>query len=236
MIRAQASRPKALAPEVQALLPLARGTAPFAAVAVAAALVFAWLCDAVGDRNGITAIDPPVALWFAAHRTVVEGQAGLLVARTTGPAVLVALTLLLSGLLWWRSERRRSLLLTSSVFVAYAAGGLAKFAEHRARPGTPINLAPEAEPSFPSGHVLVVATLAGVLLVLTWHRISRAARVLAAAVAASAITVVALDRLVVGAHWITDVVGALALSLVIVSIAAAVEDGLRRRTASSPHP
>lgn len=224
MIRAHAPRPRALTSEAgQALIPLARSATPFAALAAAAALVFAWLCDAVGDRAGITAIDLPVATWFASHRTVTEGHAGLLVARATGPAVLVALTLLISGLMWWRSERRRSLLLTASVVVAYAAGGIAKLAEHRARPGTPINLAPEGEPSFPSGHVLVVSTLVGVLLAFSWHRLARAGRAVATAVAVAAVAAVSLDRIVVGAHWLTDVVGSLDLGLVIVAIVAAGE-------------
>lgn len=204
-----------------------RSATPYAVVALAAATVFAWLCDAVGDRDGVTMVDAPVASWFATHRTVGEGHVGLIVARATGPLVLLLVTALLAGAMWRRGERGHATVLGVSVVGAYGLGGLAKFVEHRVRPAAPINLAPEAEPSFPSGHVLVVSTIVGVLLVLAWQRLSRAARLGAASVAVASVLAVALDRLVVGAHWLTDVVGAVALSLVIVACAAAVSGRTR---------
>lgn len=197
-----------------------RALLPFAVLAASGALVFAWLCDAVGDHDGITAVDGPVAAWFAAHRSVSLGHDGLLAAKATSPAVLVGLTLVGAALLWWRGHRRGSVLLAGSVALAYAAGAAAKLGEHRARPVAPVNLAPEGEPSFPSGHVLVVATIVGVLLVLAWDRMSTAVRVLASLGGAAVVVLVALDRLVVGAHWLTDVVGALALASVVVALAA----------------
>lgn len=203
------------------MLYLGRLATPFVGVALVAAAVFAWLSDAVGDHDGITAFDAPAAAWIATHRTLAEGQAGLVVANATGPAALLALTVLLSALLWWRGASRQALILASGVAISYVAGGLAKLAEHRPRPTAPINLTPEVEPSFPSGHVLVVSTLLGLLILLAWTRLSRAVRVAAVSTAVVAIAAVAVDRLVVGAHWITDVVGAITLSLVIVSAAAA---------------
>lgn len=197
-----------------------RALLPFAVLASSGALVFAWLADAVGDHDGITVVDRPVAAWFAAHRSLALGHDGLLAAKATSPAVLVGLTLVGAALLWWRGHRRGSVLLAGSVAVAYAAGAAAKLGEHRARPVAPVNLAPEGEPSFPSGHVLVVATIVGVLLVLAWDRMSTAMRVLASLSGAAVVVLVALDRLVVGAHWLTDVVGALALASIVVALAA----------------
>jgi len=127
-----------------------------------------------------------------------------------------------ASLLWWRGQRRGSVLLAGSVAVAYASGALAKLGEHRARPVAPVNLAPEGEPSFPSGHVLVVSTIVGVLLLLVWDRLARAGRVVASVAGAALVAVIALDRLVVGAHWLTDVVGALALAAVVVGLTAAI--------------
>ena len=79
-------------------------------------------------------------------------------------------------------------------------------------------LAPESEASFPSGHVLVVTTVAFVVLGLAWAGLSRAGRVAATTVAVTVTLAIALDRLVVGAHWLTDVTGSLALAAVIVSV------------------
>lgn len=195
-----------------------RSLIPFAVVAAVGALVFAALCDAVGDRNGITAVDRPVSIWFAAHRSLAEGHVGLLLAKATSPAVLIGLVAVSAILLRRRGLRLESTLFAGAAVLAYGAGAIAKYAEHRARPVSPVNLAPEGEPSFPSGHVLVIATVAVVAVGLAWRHLGRAARVAAVTVATTAIGLVALDRLVVGAHWLTDVVGSIALAAVIAAL------------------
>lgn len=203
---------------------------PFAALAGFGALVFAWMCDAVGDHNGITIVDRPVSLWFAGHRSITEGHLGLVLAKATTPVVLVAVVLLTAVVLRRRGHRTASTLLVGATLLAYAVGAAAKFGERRARPIAPINLAPETEPSFPSGHVLVVATVAFVALGLAWNHLSRSQRVVAAATAAGATVLVAVDRLVVGAHWMTDVVGSLALAAVIVAVVVSADRLMRPTT------
>lgn len=201
---------------------IGRGLLPLAAVAAVGVLVFGWLCDAVGDHDGVTSVDQPVSVWVAAHRSVTAGDLGLLLARATGPAVLVFLVLLTAGVLWWRRARFEAVVLAVSVAVAYGVGGLAKIGEHRARPAAPVNLAPEAEGSFPSGHVLIVATIAIVAVALAGRHLGRAGRVLAVAAGSTATLVMGADRVLVGAHWLTDVAGSMALAAVIGSLGVGV--------------
>ncbi len=202
----------------QALLEHARRAWPVLLVASSAAVILAGLTDAVGEHDGVTAVDRPVAAWFAAHRTFAQGSLGLQLAHATSPAVLIALVLLTAVVLLRRGLRSEALLLTGATVVAYASGAVLKFGEHRARPSSPVNLAPEGEPSYPSGHVLVVAVIAFTVVALAWSHLSRAGRVTAVAVASVAVGGIALDRLVVGAHWLTDLAGSLALAVVIVSV------------------
>jgi len=204
-----------------------RALLPFAVVAMVGSLVFAWMCDAVGDHNGITAVDGPVSLWFAAHRSITEGHLGLLLAKATSPAVLIGLVVVTALLLRRKGLRRESTLLVAATAIAYVAGAVAKYAEHRARPISPINLAPEGEPSFPSGHVLVIATVVVVAVGFAWAHLNRASRVLAVVAASTATALMSLDRLVVGAHWLTDVVGSLALAGVIAAFVLAIHATLR---------
>lgn len=194
---------------------------PYATVAVVAAALFAALCDQVGDRDGITSVDGPVARWFALHRSLGEGHLGLLLAKATSPAVLVALVGAAAVLLWWRRHRVPAVMLVTAVVAAYATGFVAKYGEHRARPLAPINLAPEGEPSFPSGHVLVISTIVGVALLLSWRHLGTVGRVLGVVAGAGVVALIALDRLLVGAHWATDVLGSLTLAAAIVATAAA---------------
>jgi len=204
-----------------------RALLPFAVVAVLGSLVFAALCDAVGDHNGITAVDQPVSLWFAAHRSLTEGHLGLLLAKATSPAVLIALVALTAVLLRWRGHRLESALLAAGTVLAYAAGALGKLGEHRARPLAPVNLVPETEASFPSGHVLVVTTVAFLALALAWRHLSRAGRIGGTVLAAATTVAISTDRLIVGAHWLTDIVGALALATVVVATTSAAYSWLR---------
>lgn len=208
-----------LAISVPARLPRARTLAPLAALAIVSTLVFVALCDAVGDHDGVTAVDRPVAAWFVVHRTLLEGQAGLLLARATGPAVIAALVAAVSLLLYRRGHRRDAVVLAAGTVLAYGAGALAKYGEHRARPTAPIDLAPELDPSFPSGHVLVLTTVAFLLLALLWPRLGPWTRVAGVVTASLVSLVVCLDRLGVGAHWFTDVAGALALAGAVLAVA-----------------
>ena len=196
-----------------------RALVPLATWAMAGLLGFTWLCDCVGENDGATQLDRPIAEWFAQARTAAEGAAGLFVAKATSPVVLILLLGVAVVVLWRRGIRREPTVLGATVLLAWAAGTTTKLLEHRARPATPINLAPQSEPSFPSGHVLVVATIALLAVGLARSRLHRLGRMLAVLGGAGAVLVVSLDRLLVGAHWLTDVAGSLCLASVFAGLA-----------------
>lgn len=195
---------------------------PWAALALVSAVIFARLCDDVGERNGLTRVDSSVASWFAVHRGSLLDSVGLVVASITAPALVLAAVVAVSAVLWFRRARLGAVLLLGATTVAFAAGWIAKHAEHRPRPLPPYNLAWESEPSFPSGHVLIAATVASVAVLLVWAHLSRAWRAVAVVTAAAFVLLVSYDRLVVGAHWFTDVLGSLALAGAVVGVAALV--------------
>ncbi len=200
-------------------LALPGASRPFVISAFVGAIVFVLLALIVRSGDGVNSFDASVATWFADSRSDVLGNVGKLVASLTTPFVLVAGTLIASVALWARSRKQDAVLLAGSVFLAYLVGAIAKKLEGRARPIAPINLSPETEPSFPSGHVLVVTTIAFVALGLAWAHLDRTRRIVCTLIAVVAVVVVSLDRLVVGAHWLTDVVGSLALACMIGSCA-----------------
>lgn len=206
----------------------ARKFLPFALIALAGVAGFTWMCDGVGDHNGATYMDAPISSWFAAHRTLSEGQSGLLLSKATTPAVLIGVVIVAALVLWRFGRRLEAALLGASVFIAYAVGYAAKHLEARARPVAPINLASESEGSFPSGHVLVVATIAFVALGLAWYYLDAVKRAIGTATALLVTLVMALDRLIVGAHWMTDVLGSIFLASAIVAVTLSVHKALAR--------
>lgn len=206
---------------------VSKSARPFVLTAVIGAVVFLVLAVIVRANGGVTSFDTSVAIWFGDTRTGVMESLGTLIASLTTPFVLVAATLIAAVVLWSRRRRSDAVILAGSVFVAYLLGSIAKRLVDRPRPIAPINLSPESEPAFPSGHVLVVTTIAFVALGLAWAYLDRTARLVWTSVAVVVVGVVSLDRLVVGAHWLSDVLGALALACVFGSCAMIVKARIR---------
>lgn len=184
--------------------------------------VFFWLVVSVLSLSGPIVADGPVSLWFSTHRTLDEGRFGLTIAGMTSPAFLTGAVLVAGAVLYWLGRRLEAVTLVAATVIAYGLGAVAKFAIGRARPVSPVNLAPESEPSFPSGHVLVVVTVAFVALGLAWTHMGKAGKVVGTVIAVVVTVAMAIDRLVVGAHWLTDVVASVALALVVAAVVLSV--------------
>ncbi len=190
-----------LAPASLALLPL---------------LAFAALREDVPEDEGLVRADGPVAQWFAAHRSLGLDALGLDLGRITAPLLVAVAAMLVAGVLLLRGAPREAVLLASTTVGAVGATALVKWQTGRLRPTSPVALVPDAEPSFPSGHVLVLAAVVLIALMLLMPRLGTALRVVAGLAGAIVVAAVAVDRLVVGAHWLTDVLASLLLAAAIV--------------------
>lgn len=197
------------------------------AVGVAVAFLMAFLVarvyDAVTEHDGIASLDVPfldTAMRlrnpgldaFAAGIAYLFGPVGM---PCMAVAAIVVLTL-----------RRRSW--TPLILVAGAGIGsllmtiAGKDIIGRHRPPLADAVPPfEYSPSFPSGHTLNATVIAGVVGYLLWlHRRALVAKVLCVVVPVVIAVVVGLTRVLLGAHWFTDVVagwllGAAWLALVV---------------------
>ena len=192
-------------------------------------VVIAVLVDAVGEREGIAAYDLRVDAWFAAHRGPWLQWLALHIATVTAPAYVIPVVAVAVVALVIRRHVLEAVVLGGATLAAAGTSAVVKHLEGRPRPLPPLNLTPETEPSFPSGHVLVLATVVIVALGLAWHVLSHTRRIIAAVGVVVANTIVSLDRLVVGAHWLTDVLASLAMSAVISAVALGIYVTLRRR-------
>jgi len=189
----------------------------FLALMAGGALVFAVTFMIV--QANPAALDDTVADWVANSRSDILGHWGVAVAAVTRPLVVTVIVVGVGIALMWRGRIRDAVVL---VLATLAADGLAVFVKEwtqRPRPEAPIALLTQAEPSFPSGHVLTVTTASFVLVLVLWPYLSARARRWSLAAAAATFTlIVAVDRLLVGAHWLTDVIAALAASAVLIGV------------------
>ena len=193
------------------------GTATGLALTVAlvliflAALGFGLVSDMVTSRTGLYRADAAVADWGATHATPASTRLLGWLTWLGGTMVVLPLAVLL-GLLEWLRRRRLAVLafmLTVVVGQNLIANGV-KLLVQRERPPVP-HLADSSGFSFPSGHsAAAAATYAAVVLVLGRGRPWRVKALLAAA-AAAVVAAVAASRVLLGVHWVTDVVGGVAL-------------------------
>ncbi|MDW5317121.1 VTT domain-containing protein [Rhizobium sp. PL01] len=106
---------------------------------------------------------------------------------------------------------------TSAYFLAAVAGGslfntAIKVAVHRARPISELYDG-WSNFSFPSGHSTTNAVLYGFIAFLIGRNLSLAGRAGVAFAAALLVTLIALSRVYLGAHWFSDAVGGLAFAI-----------------------
>jgi membrane-associated phospholipid phosphatase len=133
------------------------------------------------------------------------------------PLVVTAVTILVALLLWWRRERRLALYVVATRIAAVVVSGGLKAVVHRARPVLPHPVAHAHGYSFPSGHALGSAAFWGsIALVGHAKALSRPA---ALAVAVVLPVLVAATRVLLGVHYVTDVVGGLALGWACAAVA-----------------
>lgn len=131
------------------------------------------------------------------------------------PVVVAALSFLVAG---WAWRKTAEILLAAFSPVAVGAtsvlGHLLKLLVERPRPATAV-AAHELDFSFPSGHASAAAALALTVILLAVALRARRRRPLIALAVGYAVAI-CLSRLLLGVHFLTDIVGAVALAAAVV--------------------
>ncbi|MFF2269331.1 phosphatase PAP2 family protein [Cellulosimicrobium cellulans] len=202
------------------------GVWPGVLLVLAGVAGFALLLDAVREQDDLWRLDEPLLGWMVAHRTPVATGVLTVVTTVFGPFVLPVLVAV--GCVVW--ARRTGTwwepgLLAGAMVLATLVSTVLKAVVARPRPPdvSMVVAGVERSFSFPSGHTIGAATLVLVGGYLVWHR-HHDGRVLAvwAAVSVVVIGTVALSRLYLGYHFLTDVLAGLSLAVAVLGVVVAV--------------
>jgi membrane-associated phospholipid phosphatase len=197
-----------------------------AAIFLAGALAFASVLEGVDEHGDLSVWDSPVLSWLLTHRSTGATAVLRVVSSLADPAVLAPFVILLVLAVAWRTRKvRPALLLGGSMALVMVASPGIKALVGRLRPPLAVMIAPpETDASFPSGHTLGTATflLVASYLLWTWRPTTRTA-VLGLAVSAAGTIAVAISRLYLGYHWLTDVTASMTLAVAILGIVIAVD-------------
>ena len=207
--------------------PLLRAVVPGVVLVALGMLVFWGMFDAVQDRDDFSLWDRPVLEFLVGVRS--DAVTAVLAALTlvTGPTVLPVIILVacvawgLRAREWWRP-----LLLAGAMIASTLLSLLVKGLVARPRPPEETMYIPGSETtgSFPSGHTIGTATFLLVAGYLVASR-RRTWRVVVGwlVVGVLGATAVALSRLYLGYHFLTDVVAAAGLAVVVLGVVTVVD-------------
>jgi membrane-associated phospholipid phosphatase len=159
-------------------------------------------------------VDHHLSSWFHAHLT--EPFTTLMLAFTdlAGEWSVAGMILTIAFVLIFRRRWYALLTLLLTVPGGTLLGEFIKELVRRERPYHQSTLIDLSGYSFPSGHTLAATLLYGLLAVFALLVLkSLRLRVLAVAGAALIVSLVGLSRIALGAHFLTDVLGAIAIGL-----------------------
>ena len=182
-----------------------------AVVLTGAAWLFGGIAEDLITRDPLVEVDAMISEWLRVHASPrFAALMHAVSALASTPAVTLLAIVLGCALLW---QRRWYWLL--GVVLAVPGGVLLNFVLKqvfgRARPGWADASMALDDPGFPSGHTMMVTIIYGLLAVYLMPAIAAWRwRFVVAALAAAIILAVALSRVVLGAHYLSDVLGAMA--------------------------
>ncbi len=211
-------------------------------IAIGVLFVASWgfvsLSEDVVENEEIVRIDAALA-HFLHQRTTTSGIERMLMATHLGSALVVgSITLLLTILFVWRKKWERVFECVSIVGGGIVLNLLLKMAFHRQRPvfEDPI-VSPESF-SYPSGHTMAATLLFGFLALLAiqgggsvWKKGAEVAA------AFGVIALVAMTRIYLGAHFLSDVLGGFAAGILWIALCVsglAVYRMAKERQANAP--
>jgi membrane-associated phospholipid phosphatase len=201
------------------------------AVFLIAAVVFGNIAEDLVTKDRMVAMDLAVSNWFYAHATPALTQFFLALSNLHGTLGVLLFCLVFGAGLARRRAWDWLLLLLLSVPIGMVLNVLLKNIFQRARPTFDHPLITLVSYSFPSGHTAAATLLYSVLgaWLLTWVRGGRRWLVVLAGV--TMVALVALSRVYLGVHYLSDVVAAVASSTCWLAVTFTSVAVWRRRTA-----
>ena len=177
-------------------------------------LTLSEIAEDVVNHEPITVADVQLSNWLHTHRSpaLTSAMLGITFLGATWTVTCIAVNFLLY--LLWRRRYYWPAAVVPSVFGGMLLNRLLKYAFHRPRPHFDDPILTLTNYSFPSGHTMMATVLYGVLAAYLfaqtpdWRR-----RALIVLSAGFLIGLVGFSRIYLGAHYLSDVLGAMAEGL-----------------------
>ena len=198
--------------------------------------IFAEIAEDLQPESPLVARDQQVAAWFHAHSTPGLAAAARVVTTFGSARFLAPASIVIAILLVRRKAWNRLLIFASGMIGGSLLNIVLKHFFHRQRPVLENPLVTLSSYGFPSGHTMGATIFCGLLVLLAfswWRQWPR--RVLAVVLAGSIVLVVGLTRIYLGAHYLTDVLAAIAAGAVWLALCWSAGESLRKHRRERAH-
>ncbi len=184
-------------------------------------IIFIIAYVSMSQKIGLDAYNQPILEWMVSHRNTTITDIAKIITTIANPIVFASIVGVIV-IIWATIKREiwRPVLLAGAMATAAATSIILKSVIQDARPPQ-IDMVPmfETDFSFPSGHTIGMAVFLLVIGYLIYSRHFSALRfwvwIIMAFIGTS---LIALSRLYLGYHWLTDVVASLGLGLIILAM------------------
>lgn len=178
-------------------------------VMLSSVFIFSVIAENVVNGNGFTWVDVEAAQWLHAHNTPILTQCLLIVTHLHDPITISLMVTLLAFFLIWEKRWHEVIAVVLVVPGGMLLNLLVKEAFKRTRPIFEQPFIILNTYSFPSGHVAATTLFYGMLTVLLISKAqTKICSALIVLIAFAMIILVAFSRLYLGAHYLSDVLGA----------------------------
>jgi membrane-associated phospholipid phosphatase len=193
--------------------------------------IFARLAEDVAAGDPLTVTDARFSQWLHLNATPWLTRILLIVTHLHSTAGISIMTLLVSVYLWREGLRRRIISFVITVYGGMLMNVWLKGVFQRARPHFDDPLIITTNFSFPSGHTMGAAAFYGALAAAIISRVSDwRARVMVVVAAVLMVTLVGFSRIYLGAHYLSDVLGAMIEGVAWLALCLTAFEAWQRRT------
>jgi undecaprenyl-diphosphatase len=173
------------------------------------------------QQNGFGAFNQPVLAWMVNHRFAFLTEVAKIVTTSASLwSVVISVGLIVAAWIFLKKEVWRPSLLAIAMGLSALTSTILKLLTMDIRPPQ-VNMVPmfEIDYSFPSGHTLAIAVFLLVLGYLVYSRHYSFGRFFGwMMVTVFGTGIIALSRLYLGYHWLTDVIASVGLAFIIMAI------------------
>ncbi len=188
-------------------------------------VLFAWLAHVV--RGGaVHEYESQLLLWVNAKGSPLLDTLFLSVTTLGGKVAVGGATLILAIYLLFFSKKTRAMIVIAGVGGAGLLNLILKLIYERPRPDLWTQLVVESSYSFPSGHAMASAALAGVVVAILWPTKWRS---LALVIGSIYVILIGFSRIYLGVHYLSDVLAGWVVSLAWVVLTVVLVYGLSWR-------